>query len=335
MLGTAGGVFIQKSQMGGGSPMIRGFAANRILIVVDGVRMNNAIYRSGNLQNVISIDANSIENSEIIFGPGSVIYGSDAIGGVTDFHTLKPRFAYDSVINFSANVLTRYSSANNEKTGHIDFNIGLKKWAFVSNLTYTDYDDLKMGNNGHEDYSRPEYVDFIDGKDSIVQNKDARTQKFSAYNQINFLQKIEFRPNLNWKIKYAFHFSELSDVPRYDRLIQYSDDILKYGDWYYGPQKWIMNVLDIRFTKSNKLFDNVKFISAFQNYEESRHDRKLNNDEIRERTEKVNIFSANLDFEKQLQKNNSVFYGIESVTNKIFSTGQSRNIFTDFFKKRG
>ncbi len=51
LLGTKGGVFIQKSQMGGGSPMIRGFSANRVLLVIDGIRMNNAIYRSGNLQN--------------------------------------------------------------------------------------------------------------------------------------------------------------------------------------------------------------------------------------------------------------------------------------------
>ncbi len=88
LLAQTGGVFIQKSQLGGGSPMIRGFATNRVLIVADGVRMNNAIYRSGNLQNIISIDPLSIDDAEVIFGPGSLIYGSDAIGGVMDFHSL-------------------------------------------------------------------------------------------------------------------------------------------------------------------------------------------------------------------------------------------------------
>jgi hemoglobin/transferrin/lactoferrin receptor protein len=90
MLAQSGAVFVQKSQQGGGSPMIRGFATNRVLIVVDGVRMNNAIYRSGNLQNVISVDALSLQRAEVVFGPGSLIYGSDAIGGVMDFHTLAP-----------------------------------------------------------------------------------------------------------------------------------------------------------------------------------------------------------------------------------------------------
>ena len=83
-IGVTGEVFIQKSQMGGGSPMIRGFATNRVLIVVDGVRMNNAIYRSGNLQNIISFDPLALEDAEVIFGPGSLMYGSDAIGGVMD-----------------------------------------------------------------------------------------------------------------------------------------------------------------------------------------------------------------------------------------------------------
>ncbi|NNE03509.1 MAG: TonB-dependent receptor plug domain-containing protein, partial [Eudoraea sp.] len=78
VLQSSGQVYVQKSQLGGGSPMIRGFATNRLVLAVDGVRMNNAIFRGGNIQNVISIDPFAIKNTEIIFGPGSVIYGSDA-----------------------------------------------------------------------------------------------------------------------------------------------------------------------------------------------------------------------------------------------------------------
>ena len=122
-LAASGEVFIQKSQMGGGSPMIRGFATNRVLMVVDGVRMNNAIYRSGNIQNVISFDPLALEDAEVIFGPGSLMYGSDAIGGVMDFHTLSPKLANKgSLVQGSA--LTRYASANGERTIHADANLG-------------------------------------------------------------------------------------------------------------------------------------------------------------------------------------------------------------------
>lgn len=75
--------------------MIRGFATSRLLYSVDGVRMNTAIFRSGNIQNVISLDPFAMENTEVLFGPGSVIYGSDAIGGVMSFQTLTPQFSLE------------------------------------------------------------------------------------------------------------------------------------------------------------------------------------------------------------------------------------------------
>ena len=107
LLANSGEVFIQKSQQGGGSPMIRGFATNRLLYVVDGVRMNSAIFRAGNIQNVISIDALAIESAEVLFGPGSVIYGSDAIGGVMNFRTLMPKFSKTEKPLTKANALMR------------------------------------------------------------------------------------------------------------------------------------------------------------------------------------------------------------------------------------
>src|SRR5690606_817318 len=122
LLQNSGKVFVQKSQLGGGSPMIRGFATNRLLLSVDGVRMNNAIFRGGNIQNVISIDPFTIKSTEVIFGPGSVIYGSDAIGGVMNFYTNNPQFSKTDSIRFFGKSNYRYSSANNENTLHLDFN---------------------------------------------------------------------------------------------------------------------------------------------------------------------------------------------------------------------
>ncbi|MBO6497607.1 MAG: TonB-dependent receptor plug domain-containing protein, partial [Roseivirga sp.] len=132
LLSVSGQVYVQKSQQGGGSPMIRGFATNRLLYTVDGVRMNTAIFRGGNIQNVISLDAFAIESTEISFGPGSVIYGSDAIGGVMSFQTLKPKLSVTDQLEVTGKANMRYATANKEKTVHADFNIGLDKWAFVT-----------------------------------------------------------------------------------------------------------------------------------------------------------------------------------------------------------
>ena len=180
LLGQIGSVFIQKSQLGGGSPMIRGFATNRVLMVIDGVRMNNAIYRSGNLQNIISIDPLTLEGAEVVFGPGSLIYGSDAIGGVMDFHTLAPVLAENKKLQIKGSSTIRFATANKENTFHTDFNLSKGRWAFVSSFTYSKYDDLKMGVHGPDTYLRKEYVERINNIDSIISNNNPRVQRFSG-----------------------------------------------------------------------------------------------------------------------------------------------------------
>ncbi len=327
LLGTTNQVFIQKSQLGGGSPMIRGFATNSVLLVVDGVRMNNAIFRGGNLQNVISLDAHAIENSEVIFGPGSVTYGSDALGGVMDFHTKGVKLSTRSTPLIRGNVMVRYSSANNEKTGHVDINYGQSKWGTLTSISYSDYGHLEMGSRNNPDYRRQEYVDRMDGRDSVLNNPNPDEQLFTAYNQLNLMQKVRFRPNDKINLNYAFHYSRTSDIPRYDRLIQRKDGHLKNAQWYYGPQKWMMHALHANLNKESQLFSSAKLTMAYQNYEESRHDRKYRKEWLRHRTEKVDAFSFNLDFDKDI-KENLLYYGLEYVYNSVQSDAYEENIVT-------
>lgn len=330
LLETSGYVYIQKSQMAGGSPNLRGFSTNRVMLVVDGVRMNNAIFRAGNLQNVISIDASALESTEVLFGPGAVMYGSDAIGGVMDFHTLQPKFSDSSKTLVTGSAFGRFSSANTEKTGHLDFNIGTKKWSFLTSVTYSDYDDLRAGSVGNSYFLRPSYAQTFDGKDSTVINKAPSLQVGSAFSQLNLMQKIRFQPNKAWNIDYAFHYSATSDAPRYDRLYldANNDNVLDNAEWYYGPQKWMMNRLGFINTKSNKIYDQLRVVAAVQNNEESRHDRKFNNKQLRNQTETVDAYSFNLDLDKKLSEKATLFYGAEVIYNKIGSVANKIHIVT-------
>ncbi|WP_430811044.1 MULTISPECIES: TonB-dependent receptor [unclassified Carboxylicivirga] len=327
MIEMTGDVYVQKSQMGGGSPMIRGFATNRVLIAVDGVRMNNAIFRSGNIQNIISLDPFSTHRAEVIFGPGSVIYGSDAIGGVMGFYSFDPQLGNNNPQALNTNAVVRYSSANKEKTGHADFNLGFDKWASFTSITYSDFGDLKMGSHGPDEYLRPEYVQRIDHKDIIVSNANPRVQTPSAYHQLNLMQKFKYSPNERWQMNYGFHYSKLSDVPRYDRLIMLNNnDSLKYGDWYYGPQQWIMNNLSVQHTANHPYFNHLQIVVAHQFFEESRHSRKLHQPNITRRTERVNAFNINIDFEKLWKEGHKLFYGVEFIGNKVGSLALKENL---------
>jgi hemoglobin/transferrin/lactoferrin receptor protein len=330
LLGSGGNVYIQKSQLGGGSPIIRGFATNRVMIVVDGVRMNNAIFRTGNLQNVISLDAGGFESAEVLFGPGAVMYGSDAIGGVMDFHTLQPKFSAGEKPTFTGSAFGRFSSANMEKSGHLDFNIGLQRWAFTTSFTYSMYDDLRSGSNGESFYLRPFYQQSFSGSDSMVANSDPSLQIHSGYNQKNVLQKIRFRMNDSLELDYGFHYSATSDVPRYDRLWldANNDSVFDNAEWYYGPQTWMMNRIGITHSKSNVLYDHFRTVIAHQSYEESRHDRKFGSKKLRHQTEKVGIISANVDLDKKCGEKTTFYYGAEFVYNSISSSAFREHIET-------
>lgn len=327
LLGTTGEVFIQKSQQGGGSPMIRGFATNRVLIVVDGVRMNNAIYRSGNLQNVISLDPLALEDAEVIFGPGSILYGSDAIGGVMDFHTLRPKFSADSKTLIHGNLSSRYSSANKEKTVHADINIAGKKWSFLNSFTFSDFDDLTMGKHGGQDaYLRKQYVQRVGNTDSIFINPNPRVQKFTGYRQQNFISKIRYKPAENWDLEYGFHYSNTSNIPRYDRLIEYAGGSLRFARWDYGPQQWTMQHVQVQHKRTKGWYDQARLTAALQQYEESRIDRRRNNNNERTQTENVVATSFNLDLQKQINSKQELYYGAEFVYNKVGSTGINKHI---------
>ncbi|MDO5969198.1 TonB-dependent receptor [Flavivirga aquimarina] len=327
LLENTGKVYVQKSQLGGGSPMIRGFSTNRLLITVDGVRMNNAIFRGGNLQNVIAIDPFSIQSTEVTLGSGSVIYGSDAIGGVMSYYTQKPKLSYSDSLLFESNIVGRYASASDEKTGHFDFNLGYKKWAFVTNGSFTSFGDLKMGTNGPNDYLRPEFVLTNDTGDVIVKNDNPLVQKFSGYDQLNVMQKARYEPYKNLSFDLGLYYTRTSNIPRYDRLIRYRDDVLRSAEWNYGPQVWFMSNLQITKLSSNSnLYDKIKATLAYQNFQESRLDRDFQSTTRNVREESVDAYSFNLDLEKILSPKTQFFYGLEYVYNKVKSDGKEEDI---------
>ena len=330
LLQQSGQVFVQKSQLGGGSPMIRGFATNRVLLSVDGVRMNNAIFRGGNVQNVLSIDPFSIKNTEIIFGPGSVIYGSDAIGGVMNFYTKAPRFSFTDSLAFSGNAFSRFASANTERTAHVDFNLGHQTWASHTSISYTNFDDLRMGKHGPDSYLRNNKVIRRNNQDILVENEDPLVQSPSGYDQINFMQKLKYQPNTNWDYTLGLHYSETSDYSRYDRLIQPNStgDGLRSAEWFYGPQKWFMGNAQIIKKGKNKFFTGAKLTTAYQFFAESRNARRFQETDLINNEEKLDVFSVNLDFENKKIGDLRLYYGAEYLFNKVNSKGTQTNINT-------
>jgi len=323
--------FVQKSQMGGGSPVLRGFEANKILLVVDGIRMNNAIYRGGHLQNIITVDPNALQKIEIVQGPGSLLFGSDALGGTIYLKTYDPQFNDTNKFVSKGEAMSRFSSANTEKTGHIKINIANNKFASLTTFTYSDFDDLRQGairNPFYGDWGkRTFYVERINNKDSIIPNTDVNIQKGSAYSQYDFMQKFLYKANEKLKILANIQYSNSSNVPRYDRLTQVQNNLPRFAEWYYGPQKRLLTYVKFSYYKPTKIYDQINIITAYQNIEESRHDRKFNNLWLNHRIEKLDIYSLNTDFFKKISKS-YLAYGFDVYHEIVNSNANKENIET-------
>jgi hemoglobin/transferrin/lactoferrin receptor protein len=251
------GVTIQKSQGGGGSPIIRGFEANRVLLMIDGVRMNNAIYRSGHIQNSLTVDPFVVENCDVIYGSSAVSYGSDAIGGVIHYKTVDPKLSESNkTVTRSTNYFNRLSSGSEEITHHFNFNIGIKKWASFSSATYKQYGDIKMGENrshGFNDWGKV-YHSIINSNntDSVFANTNPSLQKGLGYEQVDLIQKLLYQPTKNLSFMFNSQLSSSSNISRFDQLNNIGINGPQFSQWEYGPQKRWMNSLKIKYSHPKK-----------------------------------------------------------------------------------
>ncbi len=331
VLENSGLVSVQRSQLGGGSPQMRGFEANKVLLVIDGVRMNNAIYRSGHVQNAITVDANILEKTEVYFGPSSVLYGSDALGGTVHFRTKRPVLSLTAEPITRVNIMGRTASASQERTIHADVMYGRKKWGFLTSFTHADFGDLRMGANrrhGFEDWGKiPFYAAREEGADVMRRNGDPNIQKFTGYSQSDFLQKITFKPSKDAQFHFNFQYSNSSDVPRFDRLNDVEDGELRWAEWYYGPQRRIFTSVAAELS-DRKWFTDALITLAYQRIDEDRVDRRFGRTARFTNEEDVKVYSLNADFTLETSASVNWFYGLEVVSNDVQSSAFEEDIIT-------
>ena len=328
LLASTPGITVQKSQLGGGSPTIRGFEANRILLVVDGVRMNNAIYRSGHLQNSLTVDASNIERTEIIYGPSSIKYGSDALGGVIHFYTKRPKLGNE---HWQANAKTSYSSADSGLILHADAIYSNERYGGFTSISYGNFGDLSMGKirtHGFNDWGKIyKYSSNTEHyyTDAETDNSNPNIQKNTAYSQLDLLQKLIFKLDKNNELEFNFQYSTSSNIPRFDALTDTKDGKLKWAEWYYGPQDRLLLSTSVISDFDNKWLRKSKITFAYQSVKESRMQRKFADLGKTFRNEKVNVFSLNADFSSAINSY-EISYGSEITFNKVDSKADGKTL---------
>lgn len=334
LLEEKGSVLIQKTQGGGGSPIIRGFEANKLLLVIDGVRMNNAIYRNGHLQNSLTIDHSILEKTEIIFGPNSLMYGSDAIGGTILYFTKNPELLTNdsTIVSFQGNAFVKQNISNGSSISHIDFSLGRKKIAYLGSFTNSNYENIVMGKVRNSNYPKNFgqqffYTYITDSNDIVVNNRKPEIQRYTEYTQFDHVSKLLISPLENLKFTTNIQYSNSSNINRYDDLNDFDNNEPKYSESYYGPQERIFIAEHIELKNDSAIMNQLNASIAYQNIEESRNSRKFQSDNLLSQIENLQLISTNIDI-FSAAKYCSLYYGAESNYNILNSEAFYQDIHT-------
>ena len=325
LLATIPGIKVQKSQFGGGSPVIRGMESNRVLLVVDGVRMNNAIYRKGHLQSSISVAPNMLDKTEVVFGPSSVLYGSDALGGVIHYYTKTPKLSAEEEVK--SQFFSRFSSVNQEITSHVSAELRFSNWASLTSISFSDFGDLQSGSrrsHGFKDWGKVFYYSenrYGNYTENPTVNPRPEVLKNTGYHQTDFLQKFFIPLSKNTDLKINLQYSTSSNIPRFDRLIEFKNNSLKFAEWNYGPQNRFLLSSQFLIHPNKKWLESGSITGAYQQIKESRIQRKFGSLDRSFREELVNVFSVNGDFSVSLtqDKKRVLSYGFEFTYNDVIS----------------
>lgn len=143
------GVIIQKTAPGQGSPYIRGFTGYRTLLMVDGIRLNTSVMRDGPNQYWNTLDSYALSGIDLLQGPASTLYGSDAAGGVVQAFTPLPDYAAPGAFRTGGSLFLRAASAERSLVTRATGELAQDNWAALVGATFKHFGDLRGGHDIH------------------------------------------------------------------------------------------------------------------------------------------------------------------------------------------
>lgn len=251
------GIWVQKTNHGGGSPIIRGLVGNQVLLLVDGIRLNNSTYRYGPNQYLNTVDPGLVERIEAIRGSGSVLYGSDALGGVVQVISKVPAFSFDKT-KVSGGVSAKWMSKDMEKSGRAEVEIGSKRIAFLGGFSERNFGELVAGG-------------------------ELGTLSPTGYHERAGDAKVLVRTGSSGMLTAAFQQITQSDVPRYDQVSQGG-----YSTYKFDPQMRQLSYLRWETFSANRWAHSIRITGSYNRTVEGTISQKTNSPTIKSQRDEVN-----------------------------------------------
>ena len=257
MLSYETGVMVQKTNHGGGSPSLRGLHGNQTLMMVDGVRLNNSIFRYGPNQYLNTVDAFAVDQLDVLFGSGSIQYGSDAMGGVIAAKFHEPEFVKCN--QWVPKVFFRTTTGNQEYSMRSSVDRCFGRNAITAGITMRQFGDVLAGG-------------------------DLRYQRPSGYKEFDVDVKFVHKDKLG-KWVAAHQSNNQFDVPIFHRVA-----LENYKFYNTTLQARTLTYLKRSLVFSGKLFDEIELMAGRQNQHEHREFQKNNSNLLRTERDSVNTY---------------------------------------------
>ena len=241
----ATGVFLQKTNHGGGSPFVRGLTGQQTLLLVDGIRLNNATFRSGPNQYLNTIDPQSVGQIELVRSSGSVAYGSDAIGGVVNVLTKTPQFSDRA--SFTGGLFAKTMTHGMEYTGRAEVGFSAPSVAVVGALAYRKFGDLVAG-------------------------RGLGRETPTGYNQLSGDVKARFRLSDRYVATVAYQNLRQDSVPVYHRV-----QLENYRYYQFNPQRRQLTYARLEGFYDRQFLKSVQLTASWQRQSEGRQSQRNGN----------------------------------------------------------
>lgn len=302
-IGKATGVWIQETNLGGGSPILQGLSGAQVLLVVDGVRMNDSTTRNGVNQMLNGIDPATVDRVEVIRGPRSVLYGSDALGGTLLVWTKRRRPAGEGGDRaLHGTLASRYQSVSQGYDGSLALSGALESHGWLAVGGYHNWNELEAGSGE-------------------VQN--------TAYHGESYFGAWESKLGGARTLRATSSITRDFDVPRTDRLnVGYGQTQPSNAEYEYSVQDRQRFVLAYEDRQVGALADVVQARASFRYYNEDRAIRATGSQSLRREHDTTNTLGLGVDFQKALGEEHVLTYGFDLDHDDVDSGRVDENIVT-------
>ncbi len=289
------GVWMQKTNHGGGSPFVRGLTGNQTLLLLDGIRLNNSTYRYGPNQYFNTIDALNIRQVEAIRGAGSVLYGSDALGGTVQVLTKEGAFS-ESGTEIHGSLLGRILTRDMEQGGRAELELRSEKLAVLGGFSYRDFGELYAGG-------------------------DLGTEAPSSYLEQAGDFKLKAKVGNQSLLTLAYNGVFQSNVGRYDQVAQRG-----YQTYEFDPQNRQLAYARLQLGSTNPLLESTRFTLAYQNSLEGRTKQRQGSQTMAFEEDEVNTLSFSAEINSKIRDNWTAVSGTEWYWDRVNSSAIEENL---------